>query len=306
MIAPYQAVILVAGRGSRLSTETSEIPKALLPIGRRAADDPTETTFLRRQIDVLRDCGVEQVVVVVGYQRERIIAELHRWAPWAQVVVNPSADISTSGSLHSFQYAVRSEFGVLDGTKQTVLMDGDIVYQRGALQLVLNAPEVSASLICKRVTDDDDSEEVLVYGTAQRPRFIGKALTDSLVDDATCLGEATGIIKLAPSDHPLVREIINWMLGDPDAPEGSARHAGFGPARRGTEHEELSQRLMQLGKMHGVIFGDELLFMEVDTPDEYARLRESFYPRLLKAEKVSSWPLPPAGADPESGKRSSR
>lgn len=286
MSAPYQAVILVAGRGSRLSTETADLPKALLPIGRRGADDPTETTFLRRQIDVLRDCGVEQVVVVVGYQREKIIHELAAWAPRAQVVVNPSVDISTSGSLHSFQYAVRSEFGVLDDTKQTLLMDGDIVYQHGVLQLFLDAPEVTAALICRRFADD--SEEVLVYGTAERPRFMGKALTDALVGGAPCLGEATGIVKLAPSDHRLVRQAIDWMLGDPDAPEGSAPRAGFGPARRGTEHEELSQRLMQLHAMRCVIFGEELLFMEVDTPDEYTTLRESFYPRVLEAEAVNS------------------
>ena len=36
MSAPYQAVILAAGRGSRLSQETDARPKALLPIGPRA------------------------------------------------------------------------------------------------------------------------------------------------------------------------------------------------------------------------------------------------------------------------------
>ena len=48
-MAQYQAVILAAGRGSRLGDRTKEIPKALLPIGPRSLTDKTETTFLRRQ-----------------------------------------------------------------------------------------------------------------------------------------------------------------------------------------------------------------------------------------------------------------
>ena len=43
MAAPYQAVILAAGRGSRLHEHTHEIPKALLPIGPRALNDKTKT-----------------------------------------------------------------------------------------------------------------------------------------------------------------------------------------------------------------------------------------------------------------------
>lgn len=292
MTTPHQAIILAAGRGSRLEEETTDLPKPLLPIGPRSVDDPTVTSFLRRQAEVLRDCGVEQVGVVVGYRRERIIADLERWGAWLQVVVNPSTDIQTSGSLHSFQYAARSEFGVLDGSKNTLLLDGDIVYERGALERLLDAGDETCALVHSRCAND--SEEVLVYGTPQRPLFLGKGLGPALVNDAPCIGEATGIIKIAPADHLLVREIMNWLLGDPDAPEDSAQHAGFGPARRGTEHEELSQRLMHLGKIRCIVIGEEFFFAEIDTPAEYEQLRASLYPRLLRAEAA------------EQGKRSDR
>jgi choline kinase len=280
--APYQAVILAAGRGSRLAERTGEMPKALLPIGPRTLDDPTETNFLRRQAELLREVGVEQVVVVVGYLREQVYAALEGWGDWVQTVVNPATDITTSGSLDSFHLAARSDLGVLDGSKQTLMLDADIVYHPAVLRLLIEAPEQTSMLVCSRSVDDN--EEVLVYGSPEAPRFQAKGLSPDLVGGAACIGEAVGIVKYAPADHALAREGMRWMLGDPDAPRGDPRRKGFGPARRATEHEELSQRLMQLGRMRCVVFGEELPFMEVDSAEEYAELRQTFYPNLLRLE----------------------
>jgi len=171
---------------------------------------------------------------------------------------------------------------VLDGAHETLLVDADIVYHRDVLHRLLEAPERSALLVCNRTCSDN--EEVLVYGTPERPRFLGKGLTPALVQGAACLGEAVGIVKFAPADHELARRTIDWMLGNPDAPPDSAAYKGFGPARRATEHEELTQRFMHYGRIECVSFGAELPFMEVDTAEEYAVLRETFYPRLLELE----------------------
>jgi len=199
------------------------------------------------------------------------------------VAINPTPEIETSGSLHSVQFAMRSEHGLLDGTRQTLVMDADIVYHRDVLRRILEAPVQTTILTCDRHRSSD--EEVLVWGTHEAPRFLGKGLNERLVDGEPLLGEATGIVKIAPAHHQLTRETIDWMVGDPDAPHGSLASIGFGPARRATEHEELSQRLMRYGLMRCVTFsGEELPFMEVDAEDEYAYLREEVYPRILDME----------------------
>lgn len=286
MTKEYEAVILAAGRGSRLSDRTAEVPKALLPIGHRGSDDPVETTFLRRQVELLKEAGVDRVVVVIGYAGHQIADELAEWASWVRIVENPTPDIQTSGSLHSFQFAIRSEHGVLDGSRQTLLMDADITYHRDVLGGIIDSPADSTLLVCDRF--ERNNEEVLVYGEAHGPRFLGKGLTDELVGGLPCLGEATGIVKIAPQDHSVARASLNWLLGNPEAPQGTLRHKGFGPARRATEHEELTQRLMLLGRMRASVFsGDELPFMEVDTLTEYLHLREVLYPRLLELEAES-------------------
>ena len=121
--APYEAVILAAGRGSRLAEETGELPKAILPIGPLSLIDDTPTNFLRRQVDLLYAAGVERIVVVVGYLRDLIEEEISRWPHKPRLVVNPTPEIQTSGSLHSFQYAVKAGVGVLDGDRQMLLME---------------------------------------------------------------------------------------------------------------------------------------------------------------------------------------
>jgi choline kinase len=282
MAAPYQAVILAAGRGSRLHEHTHDIPKALLPIGPRSLTDSSETCFLRRQIEILLRLGVEEIVVVVGSLKEQVIDAVAAWKLPVSLVVNPTPDIATSGSLHSFQFAVRSPHRVLDGRTQTLLMDADIVYHADALARLLDAPEQSSLLVCDRYTDD--GEEVLAFGSLEHPRFLAKALTPNLVAGEPCLGEAAGIVKFVPADHALARETIDWMLGNPDAPEGSARYRGYGPARRATEHEELTQRFMRYRRMRCVRFGAEIPFMECDDAREYKIVRESFYPDLLAKE----------------------
>jgi choline kinase len=308
-VSAHQAVILAAGRGSRLGAATASRPKALLPIGPRApGDGGAEVSFLERQAELLLAARVEPLVVVAGYRHEQVTAALARFGRAVATVLNPEAEHPSSGSLHSLQCALRAGLGLLDGEQPALYLDADIVYHRDVLGLLLAAPDdASALLVCARHgfglpaaasstrgpeserrraggTSEMSDEEVLVWGTATRPRFLGKGLSPLLVGGAPCLGEAVGIVKLAAADHALARATVDWMLGDPDAPEGSLARRGFGPARRATEHEELTGRLMQLGRMSCVLFDERLPFMEVDSPEEYARARAELYPRILRME----------------------
>ena len=282
MAAPYKAVILAAGRGSRLGDVTLSTPKALLPIGPRSLADPTPTSFLRRQCELLALEGIADVVIVAGYCQDAVQAAVRSWGLDLRIVVNPSDPITHSGSLHSFQFAVRQEPTLLDGRHQTLLLDADIVYHRQALALLLAAPERTTALICRN--HEDTGEEVLVWGSETRPAFIGKALSEELVGGHPCIGEATGIIKLAPKDHALANQMMRWLLGDPDAPEASVASRPHGSAGVSTEHEELTQWLARLDRLSCVSFGDELTFMEVDDASEYEHLRSVIYPQLLRAE----------------------
>jgi len=59
-----KAIILAAGRGSRLQAYTDDKPKCLNKVG--------EKTIIEWQISVLNSCGVDNVTLVVGYRSEML------------------------------------------------------------------------------------------------------------------------------------------------------------------------------------------------------------------------------------------
>ncbi|RJP30569.1 MAG: nucleotidyl transferase [Candidatus Omnitrophota bacterium] len=69
------AMILAAGRGTKIWPYGDTWPKAALPVANRAV--------IRRQIDALQACGMETIIVVVGYLSAQVktavadIAEIH-------------------------------------------------------------------------------------------------------------------------------------------------------------------------------------------------------------------------------------
>ena len=63
-MAKIQALILAAGRGSRLGAAGEDAPKSLLQVGRRH--------LIEHQLDALAESGVGPVHVVVGYGADEV------------------------------------------------------------------------------------------------------------------------------------------------------------------------------------------------------------------------------------------
>ena len=59
-----KAIILSAGRGTRLSKYVRDCPKGMLLFG--------GTTIIKRQIDNFRECGIDEIIIVRGYKSETI------------------------------------------------------------------------------------------------------------------------------------------------------------------------------------------------------------------------------------------
>ncbi len=60
-----RAIILAAGRGSRMQNLTDERPKCLVELGGR--------TLLSWQLAALREAGIAQIAIVTGYRRELLV-----------------------------------------------------------------------------------------------------------------------------------------------------------------------------------------------------------------------------------------
>lgn len=263
MLPKLKAVVLAAGRGNRISAVAKEVPKPLLPLSGRAGDP----TFVDFHLRALSSLGVSEIFLVGNRVTHGTKTQAMRDIP-ATWILNPTEDLTTSGSGHSAAFAWKSPHNILDGASRVILMDADIVYDRTVLEkIVVQGKGLSKTLVCSDYRETQ--EEVMVFGDANGvPRAHGKGLLHSpLVTELTCLGEATGILLFEPDHHALLQAVTDWTMQ-------------YSTAKTRSEHEDLTQRMMGLGKMEAVLFGREHLFMEVDTPEEYEVLTKEVYPRL--------------------------
>lgn len=123
-----RAVILAAGRGSRLGPLTEALPKPLLPL----VGIPLLTRLLRS----LAAAGCEPVTLVTGYRA----ADLAAHAPGASTVHNPNWETtSIAASLLAAADAGALEHGV-------VVTYGDIVVEPRVFAALLAAPPADVCL----------------------------------------------------------------------------------------------------------------------------------------------------------------
>jgi choline kinase len=277
MSAPIDtAVILAAGRGNRIAA-VGNIPKPLLPLSGVTGEE----TFLDFHLEQLARAGVRHIVLV-GNERTYAtpLQAIRRLPSSVRVswVKNPTEDLSTSGSAHSLQFAWHSPLNLLAAGQRVLFMDADIVYGPRALAALTDAPaQRSVTLVAPRVAKD--SEEVVVFAEEHaQTRAVrhGKGLHGTeLVAGLVPVGEATGMVLVAAGDHALLRGATDWVIG-------------YSTAKARSEHEDVTQLLMALGRVDVVTLPHDEPFMEVDTPADYQRLTGHMWPLLRRSLATDS------------------
>ena len=111
-----KAVILVAGLGSRLFPVTKAIAKALLPIANR----PT----LAYAFDQLKECGIEEICLVVGANEDEIRAALKEGSEYG-VKLSYVRQTEPLGLAHAMSFA--KDFV---GGDDFILYLGDVIYDQ--------------------------------------------------------------------------------------------------------------------------------------------------------------------------------
>jgi glucose-1-phosphate thymidylyltransferase len=103
-----KGVILAAGEGTRLRPRTDEIPKPLVEVG----GEP----LLTRCLETLRDLGVDEAVIVVGYRSGRIIERYGE--AFRGLDISYATQSERDGLAHAVLAArnhIESDFVVLNG-----------------------------------------------------------------------------------------------------------------------------------------------------------------------------------------------
>jgi len=173
-----QAVILAAGRGSRLDGHI--VPKPLHTL--------LGTTLLERNIRTLAKAGIEEVIVVVGFKAEEIRGAVHAMENLpipVHFIDNPEWDLSNGVSVLAARPLVKGPF---------LLTMADHVLTTGMVSaMARNTPPPGGTILAvDRAIDDifdmDDATKVLSDG-ADGLMAIGKTIPEfDCIDTGLFLG----------------------------------------------------------------------------------------------------------------------
>lgn len=196
-----QAVVLAAGRGSRMGQQTDSRPKCLVPL----AGQPLLSWTLRS----LRANGIERVLIVTGWRAE-CLAE---WSPHLRF--NPRWH--EANMVRSLQLAA----DWLDSAP-TLVVYGDGAYGADAIRAALTAPQADLSLPVdtqwlalwqRRFANPLDDAEVLQSreGYLTRIGFRPASLQD-------IEGQYMGLLRTSPTGWRWISTLLDRMAADQGEP----------------------------------------------------------------------------------------
>ena len=244
-----RAIILAAGKGSRLNGVAGDLPKCLVKIG--------GMTLLERQVQALRSSGIGDIHVVVGYGADSV-----RQTCGTDVNYIENICYHQTNSLFSLWIAREH---MLDGF---VVMNGDVLFHPQLLKKLLSSGYENALLIsyCDAEAAPLGDEEMKVKIRNGAITDITKAMNPKKAD-----GENVGIGKFGPAG---ARALVEKM----DALIGAGAHRDWAP--RAFREFALERTL------HAVGTGG-FPWIEIDYPEDYARALNEILPLILMDEELA-------------------
>jgi choline kinase len=245
-----QAIILAAGRGSRLAQHNPEgHPKCLMEFGGRS--------LLHRHLDLLSQMGVRKADLVVGCGADRIIEHVGTLFSRPDVAFhfNPRYEQGSVLSLWAAQETL--EAGV-----PVIVMDADVLYHPAILQTLLDTAIENCYLLDRDFVDREDPVKIAVQdGVMVEFR---KQLAKDLRYDT--IGESVGFFRFGPEcAAAIAAECAQFDVeGLGDAP-----------------HEEaLRNVLLREPQSFGFEDVSGLPWIEIDFPEDVVRAETEVLPAI--------------------------
>jgi choline kinase len=237
-----RGIILAAGKGSRLNGTAGDKPKCLVEAG--------GVTLIERQIRTLRHAGIDDIVVVVGCQADRV---RKRCGLGITYVENTRfAETNSMFSLWMARALLYEGF---------VVLNCDVLYHPLLLSDLLSSRYPDALLVAYREPHQPEfgDEEMKVKVRCGRVVDMSKTMDPSEAD-----GENLGIVKFGASGAAALVDIMDALVGAGELRAWAPRaFSEFAHARP----------LYALGTRG-------LPWIEIDFPEDYRRALRDVLPEI--------------------------
>ena len=240
-----KGVILAAGKGSRLNGTAGDKPKCLVEAG--------GVTLIERQIQVLRAAGLDDIVVVVGCQADRV-----REVCGPRVTYVENSRFAETNSLYSLWTARALLY------RGFVVLNCDVLFHPALLDDLLATHHDAALRIDYRAPGQAPYGEEEMKVRVRGGRVVDMSKT---MDPADADGENLGIVKFGPAGAPRLVGILDRIVAD-----GGLRD--WAPRAFAAYAQE--QPLHALGTRG-------YPWIEIDFPEDYQRAVRDVLPAIERA-----------------------
>jgi choline kinase len=249
-----RAIILAAGRGSRLSqSQGPHLAKCLLKFG--------GMTLLERHLRLLQAAGVTELVLALGFEHSVIEAELARLAalglPTAEVFINERFTLGSVLTVHVVADAMRRGGDVL-------LMDADVLYDKRIMQALASGAAPSNRILIDREFEAGD-EPVKVCVQDGIPVELRKQVAPGLRYDT--IGESVGFFRL---DERAARRLADLVAGYVQSGRESLPH-----------EEAVRDLILERSQVFQIVDVTGSPWIEIDFPVDVERAAGEVLPQLV-------------------------
>jgi L-glutamine-phosphate cytidylyltransferase len=144
-----KAVILAAGQGTRIRSVHGEHPKCLIEVD--------NTTILDHQLDALSMIGINDIAIVIGYEKEQIIAHVNTRRLLTQkihFIENPAFAITNN--IYSLRLALEWVRG-----DSFIVLNADVIFDPEILDVAVR-PHAPISMIVDPLWRDETMKVVIL------------------------------------------------------------------------------------------------------------------------------------------------
>ncbi|MGZ2748041.1 phosphocholine cytidylyltransferase family protein [Burkholderia stagnalis] len=247
-----RAIILAAGLGLRLQQPPeAQYPKCLLRFD--------GITLLERHLRVLDAAGVDEIVLALGFQADKVEAEMERLGRRAEIVVNERYDLGSVLTVHTVADAMTRGGDVL-------LMDADVLYDESILHaLVANPDQPVDRLLIDRDFEAGDEPVKLCLKNGV-PVELRKQLAVDLAYDT--IGESVGFFRFTEGT---ARRLAAIVAGYVDSGRANMPH-----------EEAVRDLLLEGGHAFDVADVTGAPWIEIDFPNDVARAAQDVLPLIQR------------------------
>lgn len=244
-----KAIMLAAGRGVRLSEPGKpHPPKSLLRFDGQS--------LLERHIRLLQHSKVDGLTLVVGYQKETIVAELERIDafPFVELVENPDF---TEGSIISL-WCAREQMST---GNDVVVMDADVLYHPDILGNLIDGEDLDRIQFDRGFIPGDEPVK-LCFADGRIVEF-----RKQVTVNYDTVGEWPGFVRLSGNTAAALANTIQVFIdsGKRDVPyEDALRHILLGSHSEQFDYQDVTG----------------LPWIEIDFPEDIAKAAQQILPSI--------------------------